>query len=246
LDIQDLFNAFEVHDAATIDRAFRNGMDPNLVFEGRPLVWGLIDMYLRGPGFKDCFRVFVDHGLNMEDDLLQAVLLDDADSLRAQLKNTPSLIHKRYTFRCTFTPLQQASLLHLCAEYNLPDCGAALIAQGVGVNTSAGLDEHGFGGQSPIFHTVNQHANACMEMLKLLLANGADPAFPVKGLIWGKGYPWETYIPSVDPVSYAMMGLLRQFQRTEKDIYEVVDLLMKARHGITYQPVNVPNAYLGL
>lgn len=38
-----------------------------------------------------------------------------------------------------------------------------------------------------------------------------------------------------------MMGLLRQFQRTEKDIYEVVEVLMKTAYGIEYEPVNIPN-----
>ena len=41
-----------------------------------------------------------------------------------------------------------------------------------------------------------------------------------------------------------MMGLLRQFQRTEKDIYEVIQILMKAAYGIDYEPMNIPNKYL--
>ena len=46
------------------------------------------------------------------------------------------------------------------------------------------------------------------------------------------------------PVSYAMMGLLRQFQRTEVLIYEVVSILLKAAYEIEYTPSNIPNAYL--
>ena len=46
------------------------------------------------------------------------------------------------------------------------------------------------------------------------------------------------------PDFYAMMGLLRQFQRSENDIYEVVALLLKAAYGIEYVPENVPNRYL--
>jgi hypothetical protein len=38
--------------------------------------------------------------------------------------------------------------------------------------------------------------------------------------------------------------LLRQFQRTEKDIYEVVSVLMKYQYGIEYSPANIPNRYL--
>jgi hypothetical protein len=77
-----------------------------------------------------------------------------------------------------------------------------------------------------------------------LLSQNADLDITVKGLVWGRGYTWETFIPSVNPISYAMMGLLRQFQRTEKDIYEVVSVLMKYQYGIEYSPANIPNRYL--
>ena len=43
---------------------------------------------------------------------------------------------------------------------------------------------------------------------------------------------------------YAMMGLLRQFQRSEEQIYHTVELLMQAGYDINYQPGNVPNKYL--
>ena len=66
----------------------------------------------------------------------------------------------------------------------------------------------------------------------------------MKGLIWGKGYDWETFIADVNPVSYAMMGLLRQFQRTEKSVYEVVSLLLKAKYNTDYFASNIPNKYL--
>ena len=81
-------------------------------------------------------------------------------------------------------------------------------------------------------------------MMKLLISHGADLTYSVKGLIWGKGYEWETFVPAVNPISYAMMGLLRQFQRNERQIYEVVNLLMQAEFDIDYIPSNIPNKYL--
>ena len=80
--------------------------------------------------------------------------------------------------------------------------------------------------------------------MKYLVEQKADLSLTVKGLIWGKGYEWETFIPAVNPISYAMMGLLRQFQRTEQQIYEVVSLLLSARYGASYYPPNIPNKYL--
>ena len=81
-------------------------------------------------------------------------------------------------------------------------------------------------------------------MLLILVSQNADLTLTLQGLVWGKGYEWETFIPSVNPISYAMTGLLRQFQRTELQIYEVVSILLKANYGIDYFPANVPNKYL--
>jgi hypothetical protein len=66
----------------------------------------------------------------------------------------------------------------------------------------------------------------------------------VKGLIWGKGYDWETFIPAVNPISYAMMGLLPQMHRKDIVVAETVSLLIKHAYDIDYLPPNVPNKYL--
>ena len=81
-------------------------------------------------------------------------------------------------------------------------------------------------------------------MLHFLLDNNADLSITVKGLIWGRGYEWETFVPAVNPLSYAMMGLLPMFHRKQETVAEVVSLLVKHAHGIDYRPANVPNAYL--
>ena len=160
------------------------------------------------------------------------------------LTQDPAALSKRYTLDGTFTPLFEVSLLHICAEYNHCNAAITLIKHGADINTVAGVDTLGFGGHTPVFHTVNQDANKGLEMLKLLISKNVDLTLNLKGLIWGKGYSWETFIPAVNPISYAMMGLLRQFQRTEKQIYEVVSLLLKASYGIEYTPPNIPNKYL--
>jgi hypothetical protein len=236
--------AFELHDAEQIRAAFENGLSPNADFNGKPLVYALIQMYTRGPRFKACMQAFVDHGLQFDDPVLLAVLLDDASGLDVLLAARPDALTRTYTFEAAFTPLLEVSLLHICAEYNHVACAEVLVRHGADVNARAGLDENGFGGQTPIFHTVNQDANKSMDMLRFLFSVNADPGLTVKGLIWGKGHDWETFIPDVTPLSYAMMGLLRQFQRTEQDIYAVVSLLLKAKYGLDYQPANVPNRYL--
>ncbi len=235
---------FELHNVEGITECFKNGVNPNEIVNGKPLIYALINMYSRGPRFKRCIQAFVDNGLVFEDKILLAVLLDDSDLLENYLRIDKKIIEKLYTLSCTFTPLYEATLLHICAEYNHISCAEILLKYGADVNAKAGLDDYGFGGHTAIFHTVNQHENKCIEMLKLLLANNADLSLTIKGLIWGQGYDWETFIPSVNPISYAMMGLLRQFQRSEKQIYEVVALLFKTYYGIDYTPGNIPNKYL--
>jgi hypothetical protein len=119
-----------------------------------------------------------------------------------------------------------------------------LVKYGADVNAKAALDEHGFGGHTPIFHTVNQNGNSSIDMLHFLLENSADLKLTVKGLIWGRGYEWETLMPAVNPISYAMMGSLPQVHRKEHVVAGVVSLLLKHAYGIDYIPKNVPNAYL--
>jgi hypothetical protein len=123
-------------------------------------------------------------------------------------------------------------------------CAQVLVQQGADINAPAGVDENGFGRQTPIFHTVNQNANQSIDMLRFLRDAGADLHITIPGVIWGKGYEWETLIPAVNPVSYAMMGLLPQMHRNEVTIANVVSQLLQAAYNIHYQPKNVPCAYL--
>ena len=242
--LQKILGDFEIHSAEGIRECFANGINPNQLHKGKPLIYEMINMYLRGPRFKDCIKVFVDAGLQFDDKALLAVLLDDAVLLERYISSDKTVLLKQYSLDCTFTPLYKASLLHICAEYNHLQCAKMLVRHGADINAKAGLDSNGFGGQTPVFHTVNQHANSCIDVLNFLVSLNADLSLTVKGLIWCKGYEWETFIPSVNPLSYAMMGLLRQFQRTEQQIYEIVAILLKAKYGTDYFPVNVPNKYL--
>lgn len=234
----------EVHSAGGIRNCFDNGVDPNGHFRNKPLIYELIGGYKRGRGLSECVQVFLDCGLVVEDPAFIAVLLNNQLLLEQLLKADPSIVNRKYTFDCAFTPMLEASLLHICAEYNHLECARLLVEFGSDVNEKAGVDEYGFGGQTPVFHTVNQHNNFSIECLKFFVEQSADLRYTVRGLVWGRGYEWETFIPSVNPISYAMMGLLPQFQRNERDIYEVVGIMMRAGYAIDYWPVNVPNKYL--
>jgi Ankyrin repeat len=244
-DYKQMLYSIEVHSVEGIQNYFTEGGEPNEVHDGIPLFTTMVEMYTRSPRFKECVRAFVEAGLVFENQSLLAVFLDDAIKLEERIATSPTVAVETFSqFKNTYTPLTGATLLHYCAEYNSVNCGRLLIRSGADVNAKAGLDEHGFGGHTAIFHTVNQNSNNSIEMLNLLLEHSADLTITVKGLIWGKGYEWETWIPAVNPISYAMMGLLPQMHRNETTIASVVSLLTKKAYGIDYKPANVPCAYL--
>ena len=242
--LQEIVGHIETHSVEGIRECFSQGVNPNDSFRGEPLIYELTSEYGRTTRFKECVKVFVDYGLEFEDKILLSVLLDDAKSLAFEISDDPEAVFKRYTLRCAYTPLFRASLLHICAEFNHLSCAEVLVRHGADINAEAGLDEYGFGGQTPIFHTVNQNSNHSIQMLNFLLSRSADLKITVSGLIWGKGYEWETLIPAVNPINYAMMGLLPQMHRNENTITKIVTMLIKHAYGIDYSPQNVPCAYL--
>jgi hypothetical protein len=241
---QKIIEDIELHSVEGIRVCFKNGVDPNAKFRDEPLIYELTSEYTRSPRFKECVKAFVDHGLQFSDRVLLATLLNDSKSLEQQLEAHPNGIQKKYTLRCAYTQMHEVSLLHICAEFNHVACAEVLVKRGLDVNIKAGQDENGFGGQTPIFHTVNQNANQSRDMMNYLLTKNADLHLTVAGIIWGKGYEWETLIPAVNPISYTMMGLLPQMHRDEKTISQTISLLLQAAFGTVYESKNVPCAYL--
>ncbi len=240
--LDDIILQIELHSVEGIRRCFERGLDPNIIFRNEPLIYELTSEYTRTPRFRECVQVFVEFGLKMDDEALLAVLLDDSSTLEKLVSQ--DVLEKKYSLRGAYTPLFEVSLLHICAEFNHINCARVLVQKGADINVKAGIDENGFGGQTPVFHTVNQNGNQSEEMLRFLVHHSADILLTIPGLIWGKGYEWETLIPSINPVSYAMMGLLPQMHRNEQVIAETIGFLMKNAYGIDYTPQNVPNRYL--
>jgi hypothetical protein len=242
--LDELIEHIETHSVEGIKQCFANGINPNEKYKGEPLIFELTSEYTRSPRFKECVKAFVDAGLEFEDKILLSVLLNDTAGLNQLLDKNPDAVSKKYSLRCAYTPLYQVTLLHICAEFNHVACAEVLVSYGADINITAGIDEYGFGGQTPIFHTVNQNSNQSINMLHFLLSKDVAIRITVPGLIWGKGYEWETLIPAVNPINYAMMGLLPQMHRDEKTIADTVSLLLKHEFGIDYQSPNVPNKYL--
>ena len=120
----------------------------------------------------------------------------------------------------------------------------AVIELGADVDARADQDSVGFGGQTPLFHTVNSSENRSEPVMRLLLEAGARADILLAGITWGKDMEWETECFDITPVSYAQLGLLKQFQRSEQDIYSNIRVLLKVLGREIPQLRNMPNRYL--
>jgi ankyrin repeat protein len=201
-------------------------------------------MYARSDQFPDCLRLLLDRGAVVDDPRIIPVLLDDANALAEALDADPLLINHRTSLISAFTPLIGASLLHVAAEFGNGNAMRVLLERGADVEARAAYDEHGLNGHTPIFHTVNSAFNRSAPLLEELLSAGARPDVRLYGITWGKGFEWETTCFDVTPISYAQLGLLPQVHRSEADIYDNIERLLRAA-GRTVPPrVNVPNRYL--
>lgn len=240
----NIIEFIELHDVAGIKNCFENGISPNGLYNNEPLIYELTSEYTRSSNFKECVKIFNNYGLEFSDKALLAVLMDDDKLLQEQINIDKTIVSKTYSLRCAYTPMHKVTLLHICAEFNHLQCAKLLVNFGADVNAKAGIDEFRFGGQTPIFHTVNQNGNQSAAMMEYLLFLKADLEITVTGLIWGQGYEWETLIPAVNPLSYAMMGLLPQMHRDESTTANIVAVLLKHKNNIEYRQQNIPNKYL--
>ena len=109
-----------------------------------------------------------------------ATIRGDLDSVRELLRQTPSLIERRYpslnigTTAGRMLTLKGATLLHVAAEFGQAEVARWLLDIGADVNAPALIDLEGLGGQTPIFHAATQNHNLGIDLVRLLLSRGAD------------------------------------------------------------------------
>lgn len=241
---QALLDAFDGHDVDGVRAAIAHGADVCTPIDGKCPIYWLLEQYERSDRLADCIRLLIDQGATLDDPAILPVLLDDAEAIRCAIKQTPSLLEHRTTLVSAFTSLVDVSLLHVAAEYGNLKAARALVDSGANLNSVAAIDEYGLNGHTPLFHCVNSIYNRSEPILRLLVDAGADTTIRVDGIVWGKGYPWETVFLDVTPISYAQMGLLPQMHRKEKEIYGNIATLLR-QSGRKVPPFdNIPNRYL--
>jgi len=243
-DPQAFLTACELHDAEAITGCLAAGLDPNLLIDGKaPLTW-LLEMYTRSDALPACLRALLDAGAVLDVPEAAPVLLDDPAAIRQAAAADPDWLRTRVTMASAFTPLDEATWLHVAAEYGHRRATEALLDLGIDVNVCAGVDGDGLGGHTPLFHTVNSHANRSMAVLQRLLAAGADVTARVDGLTWGRGFEWESTFFDLTPLAYAQLGLLPQMHRDARDVDTVVRTLLSAARRRVPPMRNVPNRYV--
>ncbi len=241
---EDLLSAFDGHDVEGVRAALDAGADPcTPIREKTPLLW-LLEQYTRSDDLARCLRLLFDRGAELPDPLQKNVLLNDAPALRAAIHAQPSILMHRTSLVSTFVSMNGVSLLHIAAEYGHLDAARVLVEAGADVNAKADIDEDGLNGHTPLFHTVNSAHNRSEPIMRLLLEAGARTDIQLAGLVWGKGFEWETTFFDVTPISFAQMGLMPQVHRRELDIYSNIRCLLESsgRNFPTFK--NVPNRYL--
>jgi hypothetical protein len=242
---RSFLGAVETHSVDELREVLDAGLEPRADLQGKPLTTWLTEMYSRSDRFADCLRLLLERGATLDDPQLAPVLLNDVDALKAALAADPKFLAHRTTLRSAFTPLDNATLLHVAAEFGHLEVARALVEAGADVNARAGVDDDGLGGQTPLFHTVNSNKNRSVPVMELLLDAGARAEVQVAGLTWGRGFEWETTFFDLTPISYAQLGCLPQMHRQEVDIAANVKRLLAAAWRPVPALANVPNRYLG-
>jgi hypothetical protein len=109
-----------------------------------------------------------------------ATIRGDKDSLREAIRANQSVVHERYpsldigTTAGRMLTLRGATLLHVAAEFGHWEIAELLLEAGADVNAGAIVDSTGVGGQTPIFHAASQNCDFGLDVVKLLIARGAD------------------------------------------------------------------------
>jgi hypothetical protein len=155
----------------------------------------LLGTYCRNsPGKHECLELLAAHGVALPDTPAMAVHRGRIDLLERHLAADPDLVHRTFSLNEIYpecggydangnhlgihgTPLEGASLLHLCVDQDEPEMLSWLLDRGADPNAKAVIDSEGFGGHTPIFGCVvaapGMHRDE--RLARLLLDRGADP-----------------------------------------------------------------------
>jgi ankyrin repeat protein len=150
----------------------------------------VIGTYGRGADGKHaCLEIFAQHGFALPNTPCMAFHRGRIDILEQHLKRDPGLLGRRFTEAEIFppelglkpgdglhvTPVAGTTLLHLAIEYDELEIATWLLSRGADLNAPAAIDADGFGGHTPLFHSVVTLGARDATKASLLLKHGANP-----------------------------------------------------------------------
>ena len=165
---------------------------------GTAPVHAVLESDSRNPEAKHTIlEMYARHGCPFPDTPMMALHRGRIDLLQAHLRRDPQLLSRVYTFAEIFppelgchdedfprTPLEGATLLHTCVEFDEMEIARWLLERGMDVDAPARTDGDGFGGHTALFNAVVCYANFWgnyrggsddSPFARLLLDHGANP-----------------------------------------------------------------------
>ncbi len=141
------------------------------------------------PGKHAILDLLAAQGIAWPDTPTMALHRGDVARLEDHLRRDPRLLERHFSLReiyppdcgCSekhpgmhWTPIAGTTLLHLAIDFGEREVFDWLLARGADVNSRAAVDADGFGGQTPLFHTVVNGPRRDPAIAPALLARGAD------------------------------------------------------------------------
>ena len=192
----------------------------------------VLGTYSRNPAGKHTILdSLARHGYELPDTPMMAFHRGSVAGLEAHLRRDPSLLARRFTLReiyppelgCSdeegrsgmhWTPIDGTTLLHLAIDFMEREIFEWLLARGADVDARAAVDAEGFGGHTPLFHTVVCGPWGDETFVRPLLERGASPAVraslrkfldwterprwhvarDVTAAEWGRGFPDQGWV----------------------------------------------------
>ena len=187
-----IFAPCETVEPAPIQWLLDRGANPNCAKPSRKYPGTALDYvigtYGRSKQLAACIDILLNAGGVTRHNVRSVldVLRNRLNDLAEQLDAAPALLHHQFpeldfgvTGRRLLT-LRGATLLHVAAEYGNLEAATLLVDRGADVNAPATVDEHGIGGQTPLFHAVTQFNDWGLPVAQLLVERGADLSLRVK------------------------------------------------------------------